>query len=42
MQREVLGSKSTEMKGWYLLYVIFTDLDNIEMMFSISSVHLEE
>lgn len=29
MQREILGSKSTEIKGWCLLYVIFTDLDDV-------------
>ena len=29
MQREVLGSKSTNIKDRCLLYVIFTDLDEV-------------
>lgn len=31
MQREVLGSKSTNIKDRCLLYVIFTDLDEVQM-----------
>lgn len=29
MQREGLGSKSIEIKGWYILCVIFTELDDV-------------